>query len=257
MAHLPEIVALLDRELRTTEIPDAEPAVNGLQLANSGTVSRVAAAVDFSSQSVDGALSAGATLLIVHHGMMWRGRERLVGPAYDRLKRAIAGDLAVYSSHIPLDVHAQLGNNVLLARELHLPVTGTFGRYKGIEIGVMGETDIATATLFEHMRAFSSKFGTTAVATDLRADRRTRTFAIITGSGADTATIEEASARGVDTMIVGEGPHHSAVQAMEHGIAIIYGGHYATETLGVRALGALVSERFGVPWSFVDVPTGL
>ncbi len=257
MATLAEVVAFLDQELRTADIPDAEPAVNGLQLANTGTVSRVAAAVDFSAQSVAGAVAMGANLLIVHHGMMWRGRERIVGPAYDRLKAAITNDLAVYSSHLPLDVHPRLGNNALLASELHLTANATFGRYKGIEIGVMGDADIATATLFEHMRAFSARFQTSAVATDMRPNRRTKRFAIITGSGVDAGTLEEARERGVDTLVVGEGPHHSAVYAMEQGIAVIYGGHYATETLGVRALGALVAERFGVPWEFVDVPTGL
>jgi putative NIF3 family GTP cyclohydrolase 1 type 2 len=163
----------------------------------------------------------------------------------------------VYSSHIPLDVHPRLGNNALLARELQLATDGGFGRYKGIEIGVTGAVDVATATIIERMRVFSGQYGTHVVATDADATRRTRRFAIITGSGADTGTIDEARERGVDTLIVGEGPHHSAVQAMEQGLVVIYGGHYATETLGVRALGALIGERFRVPWDFVAVPTGL
>lgn len=257
MAALSEIVAFLDRELRTTEVPDAEPAVNGLQLANGGTVTRVAAAVDFSAQVVARAAAVNATLLIVHHGMMWRGRERLVGAAYQRLKQAIEADIAVYSSHIPLDIHPRFGNNALLARELGLSTDGTFGRYQGIEIGVLGSADLATATLVERVRSFSEKFATHAVATGVAPERRTRRFAIITGSGADASTIDEARERGVDTLIVGEGPHHSAVYAMEQGIAVIYGGHYATETVGVQAVGALVSERFRIPWEFVDVPTGL
>lgn len=257
MPTLAEIVAFLDGELRTTDIPDAEPALNGLQLGNSGTVTKVAAAVDFSAQTVARAAALGATLLLVHHGMLWRGRERLVGPAYQRLKQAIDADLAVYSSHLPLDVHPRLGNNALLARELGLQPDGTFGRYKGIEIGVMGSADLATVDVAERMRQFSARFATQAVTTDSTPSRRTRRFAIVTGSGADSSTIDEARERGVDTLIVGEGPHHSAVQAMEQGIAIIYGGHYATETLGVRALGALVADRFRIPWEFVDVPTGL
>ena len=257
MAALTEIVAFLDQELRTAEVPDAEPALNGLQLGNSGTVTKVAAAVDFSAQTVARAAALGATLLLVHHGMLWRGRERLVGAAYQRLRNAIEADLAVYSTHIPLDVHPRLGNNALLARELGLPTDGTFGRYKGVDIGVMGSADVATVELVELMRQFSARYGTHVIATEHAPERRTRRFAIITGSGADTGTIDEAHERGVDTLIVGEGPHHSAVQAMEQGIAVIYGGHYATETLGVRALGTLVSDRFRIPWEFVDVPTGL
>lgn len=257
MARLDEIVRFLDAELRTSEVPDAEPALNGLQLANSGAVTRIAAAVDFSADSVSGAVREGANLLVVHHGMFWRGRQRLVGPAYERLKAAIDADLAVYSSHIPLDLHPALGNNILLARELQLNADGTFGSYRGVDVGVTGTSDLSTHELVERVRTFSSKYQTAAVATPLSDDRRTRRWAIITGAGADTASLDEARDRGVDTLIVGEGPHHSAVEAIESGIVVIYGGHYATETLGVRALAQHVSERFALSHVFVDVPTGL
>jgi dinuclear metal center YbgI/SA1388 family protein len=257
VARLDDVVAFLDAELRTSEVPDAEPALNGLQLANSGTVRRVAAAVDFSAHSVDAAAREGANLLLVHHGMFWRGRQRLVGPAYARLKRAIEADLAVYASHIPLDLHPELGNNALLARELGLKADGTFGRYRGVEIGVTGAGDLSTIDLVQRMRTFSGQYRTAAVSTPVDETRRTVRWAIITGAGADADTLDEARERGIDTLIVGEGPHHSAVQAMETGIAVIYGGHYATETLGVRALARHVSDRFGLSHSFVDMPTGL
>lgn len=257
MARLDEIVRFLDAELRTTEVPDAEPAMNGLQLANSGSVERIAAAVDFSAESVAAAVHEGADLLLVHHGMFWRGRQRLVGPAYDRLKAAIESNLAVYSSHIPLDLHPTLGNNILLARELGLQADGTFGSYRGVEVGVTGKADLPTRELLDRVRAFSSRYRTAAVATPLADARRTRRWAIITGAGADADSLDAARDRGIDTLIVGEGPHHSAVQAVESGIAVIYGGHYATETLGVRALAQHVGERFALSHVFVDVPTGL
>lgn len=257
MARLEELVRFLDAELRTADVPDAEPALNGLQLANAGEVRRVAAAVDFSAESVAGAVREGANLLLVHHGMYWRGRQRLVGAAYERLKAAIEADIAVYSSHIPLDLHPTFGNNALLARELRLVSDGSFGQYRGTEIGVMGAADLATTELVERVRAFSAQFRTTAVATPVDPQRRTKRWAIITGAGADADSLDEARERGVDTLIVGEGPHHSAVQAMESGIVVIYGGHYATETLGVRALARHVSDRFALSHVFVDVPTGL
>lgn len=257
MARLDEIVRFLDAELRTSEVPDAEPALNGLQLANSGTVTRIAAAVDFSGDSVAAAVREGANVLLVHHGMFWRGRQRLVGPAYDRLKAAIDADLAVYSSHIPLDLHPTFGNNILLARELGLDADGTFGSYRGVDIGVTGKSDLPTRELVERVRVFSSKYQTSAVATPAADTRRTRRWAVITGAGADTESLDEARSRGIDTLIVGEGPHHSAVQAIESGIVVIYGGHYATETLGVRALAQHASERFALSHVFVDVPTGL
>jgi dinuclear metal center YbgI/SA1388 family protein len=239
-------------------VPDYDAALNGLQLANSGAVSRVAAAVDFCAAAVDGAVREKADLLLVHHGMFWRGAQPLTGRAYDRLRTAINNDVAVYSSHIPLDLHPTLGNNALLAIELGLGVSGSFGRWRGgVEIGVMGTCDIATKVLFDRVRAFSAKFSTTAVSTSFDPERRTRRWAIVTGAGASEETLSEARERGVDTFIVGEGPHHTAVAAMESGLVVVYGGHYATETLGVRATADRLAERFGVSSTFVKVPTGL
>ena len=256
MADLTALVRYLDDELRTSEVPDYDAALNGLQLANSGNVSRIAAAVDFSADTVSAAIRERAQLLIVHHGMFWR-TQRLVGAAYERLQAAIMNDLAVYASHIPLDLHPELGNNVLLAKELDLRPSGTFGRYKGIEIGVMGTSDLSTTDLLGRVQAFSARFKATAVSTPFDANRRTRRWAVVTGAGASTDSLEEAQERGVDTLIVGEGAHHTAIQAMENGTVVIYGGHYATETTGVCALAEHVSKRFDVSWVFVNVPTGL
>jgi len=258
MAELEEIVRYLDAELRSAEVPDYDAALNGLQLANrSGRVTKVACAVDFSATTVSGAIDQGANLLVVHHGMFWRGQHALVGRAYARLATAISADLAVYSSHIPLDLHPRLGNNVLLARELGLEPHGTFGRYKGTEIGVRGESDLATSVILDRLRGFAERFATTVVHTPFSPQRRTRRWAIITGAGASPQTLSEAAERGVDTFIVGEGTHHTAVDAIESGLALMYAGHYATETLGVRALAAELQARFDVATAFVDVPTGL
>lgn len=257
MARLAEVVEYLDAELRTAEVPDAEVALNGLQLANAGDVTRVAAAVDFSLATVRRAVTDGANLLVVHHGMFWRGAEPLVGRTYERLQAAIAGNLAVYSSHLPLDTHPELGNNALLARALELRPTASFGRYRDIDVGVMGEVDVPTSALVERVRAFARPFGSVVVATRVGDDHRTRRWAIVTGAGASGATLAEARRRSVDTLIVGEGPHHTAVEAAEQGPVVVYAGHYATETLGVQAVATRLADRFGVSWTFIDVPTGL
>lgn len=257
MAELDELVRYLDSELRTHEVPDSDAALNGLQLANSGRVTRIAAAVDFSVQTVTAAVREEANLLIVHHGMFWRGNQALIGRAYDRVRTAISGDLAVYSSHIPLDLHPVFGNNALLAKALDLKGVATFGRYRGIEIGVQGTSEVETTVLVQRVRKFSSDFGTTAVATPFADGRVTRRWAIVTGAGASPDTLAEARERSVDTLIVGEGTHHSGVEAIEHDLVVIYGGHYATETLGVRALASHLGERFGLTSVFVNVPTGL
>lgn len=257
MTALADIVSYLDAELRSSEIPDYEAALNGLQLGNAGTVTRVAAAVDYSAMTIASALKERADLLIVHHGMFWRGAHPIVGVAYERLKQAIAGGLAIYSSHIPLDVHPVYGNNVLLAKELGLKPDSAFGKFRGVEIGVSGVEDLATDALAERVRRFSASFRTTLVSTPLPSGHRTKRWAIVTGAGANSSTIAEARERGVDTLIVGEGTHHTAVEAMELGLVLMYGGHYATETLGVRALANHVASRFGVSSLFLDVPTGL
>ena len=256
MADLSAVVQYLDAELRTNEVPDYEGSVNGLQLSNSGRVSRIAAAVDFSGAAVAEAIRENAQLLLVHHGMFWY-TERFVGAAYTRLRDAIRADLAVYSSHLPLDVHPQLGNNALMARELGLETTGGFGRFKTLEVGVMGTADLSTQTLVDRLDAFSRRYATTVVSTPFDPSRRTRRWAVLTGAGASTQTLDEARERGVDTLIVGEGPHHTAVRAMDEGIVVIYAGHYATETLGVRALAERIADQFGVSSTFLSIPTGL
>ena len=111
--------------------------------------------------------------------------------------------------------------------------------------------------LADKARELAEEFGGQLVATPFADDRITRGWGICTGAGADSATLREAAAKGLDTLIVGEGPHHTAVEARELGIVVLYAGHYATETLGVRALGDALAERFGVTSTFVDAPTGL
>lgn len=251
------IVQYLDDLLDTASTPDYPNALNGLQLANDGQITRIAAAVDFSLRTVSAAAEAGANLLIVHHGMFWSGLQPIRGNTFARLKALLTHDVAVYSSHLPLDRHALYGNNALLAAELALEPSGEFARFKGISIGVAGESNVATTDLASRADAFARSHGGSVRTTPIAPGRMTRSWAICTGEGASTGTLSEARERGIDTLIVGEGPHHSAVDADEHNITIIYAGHYATETLGVRALAAHISDRFGVPWTFVEAPTGL
>lgn len=256
-AQLPELVSYLDDLLETDRTPDYPNAVNGLQLSNHGSVTKVAAAVDFSSLSVASAAREGANLLLVHHGMFWSGLEPVRSVTYDRMLQLITNDVAVYASHLPLDRHGKLGNNVLLAAELALTPSGGFARFQTIDIGVSGEADVETAELASRAAAFSKSHGGTLRTTPIANGRRTRRWAICTGAGASAETLREAAERGIDTLIVGEGAHWTAVHAAETGLVILYAGHYATETLGVRALAEHVSEKFSIPWTFLQQPTGL
>jgi putative NIF3 family GTP cyclohydrolase 1 type 2 len=228
---LERIANHLDALLRTSEVPDYPGAMNGIQVDHAGPVTRCAVAVDASVRTIAGATAAGANLLIVHHGLFWSGAQPLRGHFYERVRLLLQHDIAVYASHLPLDLHPTLGNNPLL--------------------------DIETSTVADRARAIAEQEGGALVAIGVAPGRRTRRWAICTGAGASSDSLREAAAAGVDTLIVGEGPHHTGVEAQELGIAVLYVGHYATETFGVRALGVELERTFGLPWSFVAAPTGL
>ncbi|MEO8620283.1 MAG: Nif3-like dinuclear metal center hexameric protein, partial [bacterium] len=224
---------------------------------NGSPITRVAVAVDASLQTIRGAVESNANLLIVHHGLFWSGAQPLRGNVYERFRQLITHDIAVYSSHLPLDLHPTFGNNTLLARALGLDPTEGFARFQSILVGVLGNSEIETESLVERAGAIASAEGGALVTVGVAPGRRTRRWAICTGAGASSDTLREAAAAGVDTLIVGEGPHHTGVEAAELGIAVLYAGHYATETFGVRALGLEIERRFGLPWDFVAAPTGL
>jgi dinuclear metal center YbgI/SA1388 family protein len=252
-----DLVDYLDTLLETNAVPDYSNALNGLQLENSGNVTKVAAAVDFSSRVVMQAVREGANLIVLHHGMFWGGLRPITASSYTRLKMLVDNDIAVYSSHLPLDKHPLFGNNMLLSKELGLSPSAEFAWTKGVAIGVRGEADVPTAALVERARSFARLHGGDAISTNYASDRRTRRWAICSGAGASYETLHEAGSLEVDTLIVGEGPHHTAVEAEELGITVIYAGHYATETLGVRAIARHLAERFGIEWTMIDAPTGL
>jgi dinuclear metal center YbgI/SA1388 family protein len=253
-----EIARYLDELLSTATVPDYPNAINGLQLDNSGRVTSVAAAVDYSLETVKRAAEMRSDLLILHHGMFWSGVRPLVGAQRAKLDILLRNDMAVYSSHIPLDLHPTFGNNVLLCRELGLTPSDGFAFFKGVPIGLCGTADIRTSELVERARAFSRKHGGDAIASGRSLEQAVTTkWGMCTGAGASTDTLAEAAAAGIDTLIVGEGPHHTAVEAGDLGITVIYAGHYATETLGVRSIASHLGERFGLEVNMIDAPTGL
>jgi len=257
MTQIHELARYADELLGTDGIPDYPAALNGLQLENRTPIKGIASAVDLSTRAIEGAVRLGANLLVVHHGMFWGGFERIQGPSYRRLRALLENDIAVYSSHLPLDRHPTLGNNVLLAKELGLKPTGTFADYGGFFIGVSGESDVETAALVQRAEKFASAYSGEVRVTPLERGRYTRLWGMCTGAGASSDTLKEAAKMKLDTLIVGEGPHHTAVQAEETGLAIIYAGHYATETPGVRALAEHLGAKYGIPANFVSAPTGL
>ena len=257
MTRLHDLAEYADTFLGTETTPDYPGALNGIQLENRSEITGIAAAVDFSTRAINGAIATNANLLVVHHGMFWDAPTSIEGASYRRLRLLIENDIAVYSSHLPLDRHPTLGNNVLLAKQLALRPSATFAGFQGISIGVSGESEIETAALTERARKFAKLYGSDVRTTFIGSSRQTKRWAICTGAGTSTETLKEAREMRIDTLIVGEGPHWTAVYAEENELAIIYAGHYATETLGVRALAEHLGAKFGIPSSFVSAPTGL
>ncbi len=251
MASLREIVAFLDAELRIAEIPDYSGAVNGLQLENGGTVTKVAAAVDASLPVVEAAVAGGADLLVVHHGMFWQGAQPLTGAFYRKIKAAMDGGLAIYSAHLPLDVHPVLGNNALMMSELGLYPERSFLPSKGVEIGLVAAADLSR----EELTARVSAVVEGAVHVCPGGPERVRKIGLVTGGAGSEVAI--CTTEGIDTFITGEGPHWSYPLAEELGINVLYAGHYATEVFGVKALAGRLAADFALEWIFIDRPTGL
>jgi dinuclear metal center YbgI/SA1388 family protein len=254
-APLADIVAYADEFLRIREVADERNAVNGLQVENGGTVSGIVAAVDASQGTIAGV--PPGSLLIVHHGLFWDGNVPVTGRRYRRLSTLLENDVAVYSAHIPLDLHPEVGNNVVLADRLGIEVEGWFGDYKGSAIGVWGFAPTRLTPREAFVSEVNRALGTFAPGARLipgGPDRVSR-VGIITGGAGNM--IGEARNAGLDTYITGEGPHHTYFDAVEWGLNVIYAGHYATETLGVQALASHLGDRFDLEWEFHDHPTGL
>jgi dinuclear metal center YbgI/SA1388 family protein len=244
--ELSPLVDWLNRTLNTSDIEDYPNALNGLQLENSGRVTRVAAAVDAAEVVIERAIASGADLLIVHHGLFWSGNRPVTGAAYRKLKSALAANLAIYSSHLPLDAHPKLGNNALLTTALGLKSAKPFAKF-----GMGGSANTTLRTLVDRLESVVG--GPVHVAPG--GPERVRRIAVVSGGGG--TLVEQAAAEGYDTLVTGEGPHHTFAAAEEARINLIYAGHYATETFGVKALAAAIEKSYGLPWQFIDYPSGL
>jgi dinuclear metal center YbgI/SA1388 family protein len=248
---LKTIVAHCDKILCTREIGDYDGAANGLQMENSGMVTKIAATVDASLATAKLAIAVEADLLIVHHGLFWSSRQPWTGKNYELLKLLIENNLAIYSSHLPLDAHHKLGNNAQLCAALGFKNPRPFFQSHGQFIGLKSQTKISGSDLAGRLeRATGAK---PKIITGGK--RICERIGVVTGGAG--AELKQAAAEGVDTFITGEGPHWTFALAEELGLNVFYGGHYATETFGVKALAAHLSKKFKVPWTFLDQPTGL
>ena len=251
MADVSKLTGYLDRYLKIKAIQDWPNAFNGLQITGAGKVRRVGAAVDACEFTLRAAVKNGVDFLIVHHGLLWNGAQPLTGAHFRKTKLALDHGLAVYSAHLPLDVHPVVGNNALFCKALGFKKTRPFFFQKNQFLGLQTEQGIDRDALVRR----AEKVLGSPVKLCPGGPQKARRIGVVTGGAG--SEVFRAAAEGVDTFITGEGPHWSYTAAEELGVNVIYGGHYATETFGVKAMAAHLSRRFKVPWEFIDHPTGL
>ncbi len=246
-----ELVAYLNAYLRIDEIKDYGP--QGLQIEGGAEIEHIVGAVDSHQPVVEAALAAGAHLLLVHHGIFW-GAPRLLSGSYGKLVRTfIQNDLNLFAAHLALDAHPEVGNNAELARRLGLQVVDWWAPVNGVKLGVIGESSEGVS--FGELTArFISAVGEPKLV-QANGSPLVRKVGILSGFGA--RDIEAAAQLGCDTVITGETSHANYYDALNLGINVLYGGHYVSETVGVQALGAHLAQRFGLRFTFVDLPTGL
>ena len=245
-----ELVEYLDTYLNTKAIADASQ--NGLQADGPAVAEKAAFAVDGSLASIEAAVKEHADILIVHHGIFWDRPARATGPLYKRLKALFDGNCALYASHLPLDLHAESGNNAVIAKKLGIESAVPFGNYHGTLIGFGGSLPAALecGALTEKLSGIMSS-----PCRVIDTGRPCSRVAIVSGGGA--SLLEEAAEEGYDTFITGESSHSSYHYALELGVNLIFGGHYATERFGVMALMNHIKDRFGIQTVFIDIPTGM
>lgn len=245
MVLVSDLVSYCDQRIRRQEIQDFPGASNGLQVANNGEVTRIGAAVDAGRVPFELAAARGVDFLIVHHGLFWNPPVPVVGPAYEKLKLLMDNNIAVYSAHLPLDCHPELGNNAILARKLQLEIEGWFLPYEGTAIAARVSPPDSRAALRERLEAL---FPGGVLAIECGPEKP-RSVGILTGSG--SSAVAHLRPNGIDTLITGELKQEHFNNAQEQGLNLYLCGHYATETFGVAALAEELAGEFSLPWEFV------
>jgi dinuclear metal center YbgI/SA1388 family protein len=245
-----KLVNYLDNYLRVAEIKDYGP--QGLQVeTDNQEINRVALSVDAAPQVIEAAAEWGADMLLVHHGVLWRSVERIAGPLGRRVRLLLKHGINLYAAHLPLDAHPEVGNNAVLAGMFGVTISEWWWAPTGVPIGVYGPVAAGT-----NLDAFTEQIEQalhTKVRVLAHGPAEIHNVAIISGFGIDEAA--GAKALGADTFLTGETSHANYWAASDYGLNIIFAGHYATETVGVQALGRHLADIFGLEVQFFDFPT--
>jgi dinuclear metal center YbgI/SA1388 family protein len=254
--ELKHISKYTEEVLSVTKIPDA--SLNGLQIANAGKIKKIACAVDFSLQSAMACHAVGADLLLVHHGMFWGKPVPLTGRMRTLVSYMLTHNIALMAQHLPLDVHAKYGNNALIAAALKWKVESAVASYRGVPILTIASPPkgkpVAWKTFLEDVtRQIGAPLSV--LAFEKNTQRPVSRLGIVSGRG--SSYLEEAITHGCDTFLTGDADHTLFHVARETGIRVLSCGHYATEIFGVKAFGRHLSEKFQIPFIFLDLPTQL
>ena len=246
MIKTEDIVNYCNQRTRISEINDFPGSYNGLQLENSGQVNKIGASVDAGYVPFKKAIKSGVDFIITHHGLFWTPPIPLTGSAYEKVKLCIDHNLAVYGSHLPLDCHPEIGNNMILAQKLKLDPSASFLPYEGVNIGLIAKNTMQREDLLNRLKSLfpkgikSMEFGSTIPSK----------IAILTGSG--QSAVDKILNAGTDTLITGELKQQHFNLAQEQKLNLYACGHYATETFGVNALAKEVSKEFNLPYQFIE-----
>jgi dinuclear metal center YbgI/SA1388 family protein len=246
------VVRFLDDALKIGDFP-GDSSLNGLQVEGSSRIEKIALAVDACERSISRAIATGADMLIVHHGLFWGEMSPITGIAAKRIGLLLGNGLSLYAAHLPLDCHPEFGNNAQLADLLGVEERESFGTYHGIKIALCGllPRPITPKSLAAKLRKLLKApvrifpFGGRAIGK----------IGIVSGGGAFLA--QEAAELGCHALLTGETSHSAFHTARDAGVNLICAGHYATETLGIKALGRLAGNELKLPVRFLDIPTGL
>lgn len=249
--QLDKLIPYLDAELCLAEFTEDESA-NGLQIEGRATIRKVGLAVDACEYVFRKAAEKEIDFLFVHHGLIWGGLKAVSGVVRHRIKALLDSEISLYACHLPLDWHPKYGNNSELLRLLSIRKMGEFGKYHGKNISYWGRTT-KEVSLDEFTGKIDKALGTRSSAISF--NKKVRNIGVVSGGG--WFAINEAEKYGIDTFLTGEPSHSAYTLAEEMKVNLVFAGHYATETLGVKAVGEALKKRFGLDVEFIDHPTGL
>jgi dinuclear metal center YbgI/SA1388 family protein len=249
MVERDTLVSFLDRELSIASIDDYSR--NGLQVQGGERIDHVGLAVDACLEAYEAAAAKGCQMIITHHGMIWGGLPYVTKAVFRQLRYLFDNGINLYAAHLPLDMHKELGNNARLVKMIGVKSLTPFGSYKGTTIGFEGRLPrpLALSALSEKLAGLLGGANTVLPF----GQAKVRRIGIVSGSASEI--IDEAIARGLDCFITGEPKHAHHHLAKEAGLNVIYCGHYHSEKPGVMAVGELITRKFGIACTFLDIPT--